>query len=388
MKNLKYIVSALMVAFLVYIFTFYIDGEMGVILLAFVLFAPLVSLGFALYARKNVKVSIDCDAYVKKGGKLKVRVTVDKKNSVPLAVLEIKPYVSEVFDKNIKTYKLSLMDIGENEFVFETDAVCGGNGEVGIKEINSCGFLGFMKFKINAVPQPVSVGVIPVIPDIKASSALVRSIANVVATTENEEDNETNMMFTSNTVPGYEHREYVPGDAMKRINWKLSSKRSVLMVRLDEAAASVQPVIILDLYRPSGADSQQAVIAEEKLIASVFGLINALINHGIACTFIFRGDNEEMYTISVDNPDYPPQILLKVLAVKVIEGRRVDVSALNASACACILATTDAGASFAPVAESFAGSDNVNLLGISDRMLNTTAFPLWYLDDDNNFKLV
>lgn len=346
MKNLKYIVSALMVAFLVYIFTFYIDGEMGVILLAFVLFAPLVSLGFALYARKNVKVSIDCDAYVKKGGKLKVRVTVDKKNSVPLAVLEIKPYVSEVFDKNIKTYKLSLMDIGENEFVFETDAVCGGNGEVGIKEINSCGFLGFMKFKIDAVPQPVSVGVIPVIPDIKASSALVRSIANVVATTENEEDNETNMMFTSNTVPGYEHREYVPGDAMKRINWKLSSKRSVLMVRLDEAAASVQPVIILDLYRPSGADPQQAVIAEEKLIASVFGLINALINHGIACTFIFRGDNEEMYTISVDNPDYPPQILLKVLAVKVIEGRRVDVSALNASACACILATTDAGGEF------------------------------------------
>ena len=48
MKNIKYIVSVLFVAFLVYIFTFYIDGEMGVILLAFVLFAPLVSLGFAL----------------------------------------------------------------------------------------------------------------------------------------------------------------------------------------------------------------------------------------------------------------------------------------------------------------------------------------------------
>jgi len=388
MKNLKYIVSALMVAFLVYIFTFYIDGEMGVILLAFVLFAPLVSLGFALYARKNVKVSIDCDAYVKKGGKLKVRVTVDKKNSIPLAVLEIKPYVSEVFDKKVKTYKLSLMDMGEKQFAFEIDAVCGGNGEIGISEINSCGFLGFMKFKVETIPAPVSVGVIPVVPDIKSSSVLVRNIANVVATTENEDDNETNMMYTSNTVPGYEHREYVPGDALKRVNWKLSSKRSVLMVRLDEAAASVQPTVILDLYRPSGADADKAVLDEEKLIASVFGLLNALINHGIACTFIFRGDNEEMYSISVDNPDYPAQILLKVLAVKVAEGKRVDVSTVGVGVCACILATTDAGDSFAPVAESFKDSDNVNILGISASMPNSTNFPMWYLGEDNNFKLV
>ena len=250
------------------------------------------------------------------------------------------------------------------------------------------GFLGFMKFRIETVPDPVSVGVIPVVPDIKSSSVLVRNIANVVATTENEDDNETNMMFTSNTVPGYEHREYVPGDALKRVNWKLSSKRSVLMVRLDEAAASVQPTVILDLYRPSGADADKAILDEEKLIVSVFGLLNALINHGIACTFIFRGDNEEMYSISVDNPDYPAQILLKVLAVKVAEGKRVDVSTAATGSCACILATTDAGDSFVPVAESFTESDNVNILGISVDMPNSTAFPMWYLGEDNNFKLV
>lgn len=388
MKNLKYIVSALMVAFLVYIFTFYIDGEMGVILLAFVLFAPLVSLGFALYARKNVKVSIDCDAYVNKGSKLKVRVTVDKKNSIPLAVLDIKPFVSEVFDKNVKTFRLSLMDMGKKEFTFETDAVVGGNGEVGIKEINSCGFLGFMKFPVETKPSPVSVGVIPVIPEIKASSSLIRSIANVVATTENEDDNETAMLFTSNTVPGYEHREYVPGDPLKRINWKLSSKRSSLMVRLDEAAASVQPVIVLDLYRPLGADRDKAVISEEKIIVSVFGLISALIRQGIACTFVFRGDNGEMESINVDNPDYPAQILLKVLAAKVREDQRADLSAVNESVCACIAATTDAGEGFSAVAGVLGDSENVNIIGVSVDSVNATSYPLWYLDEDNNFKLV
>lgn len=388
MKNLKYIVSALMVAFLVYIFTFYIDGEMGIILLAFVVFAPLISLGFALYARKSVKVYIDCDAYVKKGSKLKVRVTVDKKNSIPLAVLEIKPFVSDVFDRNIKTYRLSLAEAGKKTFEFETDALYGGHGEVGISEINSCGFLGFMKFRMENGPLPISVGVIPIIPDIKASSALIRSIANVVATTENEDDNETAMLFTSNTVPGYEHREYVPGDPLKRINWKLSSKRSNLMVRLDEAAASVQPVIVMDLYRKAGADVLASVIAEEKIIVSVFGLMNTLIRQGIACTFVCRGDNDEMETINVDNPDYPAQILLKVLAVKVLEERRADLASVNESVCSCIVATTDAGNGFDAVTQRFVGSDTVNIIGVSEKSINTTSFPLWYLDEDNNFKLV
>ncbi len=388
MKNIKYIVSVLFVAFLVYIFTFYIDGEMGVILLAFVLFAPLVSLGFALYARKNVKVTIDCDAYVKKGSKLKVRISVEKKNSIPLAVLEIKPFVSEVFDRNVKTFKLSLMEYGRKEFVFETDAVYGGNGEVGISELYSSGFLGFIRFRLDNIPERILVGVIPEVPDVKASSSLIRSIANVVATTENEEDNETSMMFSSNTTPGYEHREYVQGDPLKRINWKLSSKRSALMVRLDEAAASVQPVIILDLYRPAGIAAETAVITEEKIISSVFGLLQALIRQGVASTFIFRSDADDMETVTVDNPDYPAQILLKVLAVKVHEGSRADVSAVNEGVCACIIATTDTGAGFETVSSRFAGSENLNLIVASPSSANGTSHPTWYLDEDNNFKLV
>ena len=96
-KHIKSIVSVIAVAFLVYIFTFYIDGEMGVILLAFVLFAPLVSLFFLLYARKRVKVSFTCDAYAPKGSKLPVKVTVTKTGIFPLAIVEIVPYATEIF---------------------------------------------------------------------------------------------------------------------------------------------------------------------------------------------------------------------------------------------------------------------------------------------------
>lgn len=389
MRHIKSAVSALAVAFLVYIFTFYIDGEMGVILLAFVLFAPLVSLVFTIYARKRIIVTFDCDAYVKKGSTLKVTVTVEKKDMIPFAIVDIKPYASEVFTPLDKTYRLSMLGTGKKTFSFDVPAETGGNGEIGITSVHSAGFMGFIKLKaLTPLPVPVSVGVIPEIPDIKASSQLFRSIADVVMTSDEEEENDTTLLFAANTTPGYEHREYVQGDPLKRVNWKLSTKRSKLMVRLDEAASSVQPLLILDLYRREDADVKAAVLDEEKLIAAVFGLLSVLIKQGIACNFVYRSQTGQTIDENVDNPDYPAQLLLKVLAAKVVPGRRVDISQYSEQVCACVVATTDAGDGFQAITDRIGDIENTSLLGTAVSTVNSTSLPLWYLDDDNNFKLV
>ena len=388
-KHIKSIISVLAVAFLVYIFTFYIDGEMGIILLAFVAFAPLVSLFFTLYAKKRIKVTFGCDAYVQKGSKLAVNVTVSKTGVFPLAIVEIVPYASEIFRQNIKKRKLTMLNERKRSFTVDLDAVTGGNGEVGINAVYSCGFLGFLKFNVKtSLPQPVSVGVIPEIPDIKASSQLFRSIADIVMTSDDDEENDTAMMFSANTFPGYEHREYELGDPMKRINWKLSSKKSKLMVRLDEAAAAVQPMIVLDLFRRIGVPPVNAVIGEERLIRSVFGLLKLLIEQGIACNFVYRTNSGECICESVDNPDYPDQLLLKVLAVKVEAGRRVALSSIGGSPCSCVIGTTDAGIGFDAVTAGLENPDNSCIIGLSHATPNQSPLPLWYLDEENNFKLV
>ena len=388
-KYIKSIVSVLAVAFLVYIFTFYVDGEMGIILLAFVMFAPLVSLFFVLYGRKKVKVSFTCDAYVPKGSKLTVKITVNKSGSLPTSIVEIVPYATEIFDRKIKSRKLTMLNEKKKSFTVDFDALTGGNGEVGIKAVYSCGFLGFLKFPVKtSLPQPVSVGVIPQIPDIKASSQLFRSIADVVLTTDQDEENDTAMMFSANTSPGYEHREYEQGDPLKRINWKLSSKKGKLMVRLDEAVASVQPVLVLDLYRRAEVPAEMAVMGEEKLIRSVFGLLDLLVKQGIACTFIYRTSSGETVSESVDNPDYPDQLLLKVLAAKVVPARRTDISQSGSQMCACIIATTDASGDFGAITQHIESPDNVSILGLSPSTPNSTSLQMWYLDEDNNFKPV
>lgn len=388
-KFIKSIVSVIAVAFLVYIFTFYIDGEMGVILLAFVAFAPLVSLFFMMYARKRVKVTFTCDAYVPKGSTLTVTVNIRKKGSFPLGILEICPYATEIFAQDIKKRRLTMLNEEKKSFTFDLKAVIGGNGEVGIRAVYSCGFLGFMKKTIlTSLPQPVSVGVIPQIPDIKASSQLFRSIANIVLTSDEDEENDTSMLYSANTSLGYEHREYAHGDPLKRINWKLSSKKQKLMVRLDEAAASVQPVLVLDLFRRSTVPAVNAVRGEEQLLRAMFGLLNLLITQGIACNFVYRAADGSTVCESVDNPDYPDQLLLKVLAVKVVPDTRVDIRQAGSNVCACVIATTDAGAGFSELTDFIENTDSISIIGLSVASVNSTSAPLWYLDEDNNFKMV
>ncbi len=386
--GLKSIAALAAVAYLLYIFTFYIDGEMGMILIAFMIFAPIVSVIMAVYAKDRIKISFNCDAYVKKHSTLKVTVTAEKTGFFPLAVVEVKLKASEVFEENDKIYRFSMVGENKKTFTLEYKAQTGGNGEISVENVYSCGFLGFLKFKVNNIFQPVSIGVIPEIPEIKTSSQFFRNIADVVLTSDEEEDNDTMMLFSSNTTPGYEHREYVAGDPLKRINWKLSTKKDKLMVRLDEAAASAQPMILFDLFRKNDSKPDMAIISEERLIQSVFGLLSALVRQGIACTFVYYGAGDEVISENIDNPDYPAQLLLKVLAVKVKTDRRINTDALDDSICACIIASTDFGEGISAITKNIESPDNVSLMGISAQQENLTNFPMWYLDGDNNFKMV
>lgn len=386
-KKIETVVSIAAIAFILYIFTFYIEGEMGVVLIAFLIVPPLISFLFAFFARKRITVSIFSDAYVKKGSELEVTVTVEKKGKLPIAVAEICPEATEVFEKQNRKYRLSLLSEGKREFTYKVRAMIGGNSEISVKSFCSCGFLGFIRFKIkDNLPSPVSVGVIPEIPDVKQSSQLIRQVADSVLTSDDNEENDTELLFSSNSSPGYEHREYVQGDPLKRINWKLSSKKRRLMVRLDEAVAAVQPLVALDLYRSADADPEKAVLREEKLICAAVGLAKALIKQGISCNFAYNtGDG--ITVESIDNPDYTDIILLKILSEKVVPERRIDINSYG-SVCSCVVATTEPDRSFSGVLQGSESSSEVSVI-VPEPAVHKGFSELWYLDEtDNVFKMV
>lgn len=389
MKIIKTILSIGMIAFLLYLFTFYMEGKMGIILIAFMIIPPIVSLFFALYARNRVTLTFSSDAYVNKGKELEVTVRLEKNGAFPLAIVEFPVLGSAVFSGGGKRCRLSIFSDEPVEYRCRLKAEYGGNGEVSIGEIRSCGFLGFMSFRVKTVhPEPISVGVIPDIPEINASTQLFRSISDIVLTSDEDEENDTTMLFSANTSPGYEHREYVQGDPLKRVNWKLSSKKRKLMVRLDEAASTVQPLIVLDLYRRSSLDELLAIKREETTLRSVFGLLSLMVRQGIACTFLYRNQSGEVVCESVDNPDYPVQLLLRVLAAKVRTDSRISLSGYESSACACVVATTETSGDFSDISDKITDKEAASIIVPEAEQAVSVGIPMWYLDIDNNFRMV
>jgi hypothetical protein len=88
---------------------------------------------------------------------------------------------------------------------------------------------------------------------------------------------------------------------------------------------------------------------------------------------------------NADNPDCVPQILLKVLSVAVANDSRIDTAGLTENACACILAVSH-------ITDSYAGStasrENTCAIVPCAEDVPAVHIPVWYMDDDNNFRQV
>ena len=383
--------SFLAVCFLLFIFTFYVDGEMGIILIYFTFSAPVLSVILTLNGRKKVDVTFENDAYVKKGASTDVKISLSKKTLLPIGFVEIYTETAENLSQTVCAYRTSLSSKKKSEIIHTLTAMNGGYSYFKIKEVYVCDYLGFFRFKIKTpLPSASTIGVIPNIPQVSASTQLFKSINNIVVTSDEETEQDTVLAFSANTCPGYEHREYIEGDSLKRVNWKVSSKRHKLMVRLDEAVSSVQPAIVFDLYRGAESSSKDAIIREERLYESVFGLLLLFVNQGIGCNFIYRTADSTINQCSIESEDALNTVLFSILTVPVSVENPIDYSKIdNSGACAVIAAVPYINNRYADVLSSVMNSE-LNCAVVSDSINNVpvNSLEIWCMDEDNDFKLV
>lgn len=99
-----------------------------------------------------------------------------------------------------------------------------------------------------------------------------------------EEEIEEGAAVQSGGMPGYEHREYVPGDSPRRVNYKLSAKKNKLMVRLDES----QGTSAVNLYISENA----MPICGDK----AFALANRLVMRGGTVKIAHKGEERTAST--------------------------------------------------------------------------------------------
>ncbi len=253
----NYIVSVALVT----VFALYMDGSIGWFLLAAFLFAPIISLLLTLCFVRRVYVTAQADAgTVGKGDTIEVAVTVGNAMFLPSPPVSVKlrKNVHAVCEKS--SYDVSVMPLSEESFIASYTAQICGPCVLGVEDIRVTDYFGIFSFKpknADVNTMSTTADIIPDITQVSFNNALYRQASELTAFADDSEDTIADSSTMFGGFPGYDHREYVPGDPLKRINWKLSAKRNMLLVRKDdEKSASSVSVVIDPVFDPDKAKIQ------------------------------------------------------------------------------------------------------------------------------------
>lgn len=293
-------------------FTLFLEGSIGVLILAFLIFFPIFSTALTLYCSKRVYVTLTVEPLAEKGRPTEITTKTEKTTRLPLPFLRYTITPDAHFEELGKDVQLALgLDETEQRVHTFTPLVC-GKALIEIQQLRLTGYLGFLNRNIRQ-STAVSILILPKVPELQSGNRLFHTICSSTIITEEEEETQSAALGGTNTIAGYEHREYVPGDLLKRINWKLSSKKDTLMVRLDESLSIAKTSVVLDFHRSSDMDPTLEQLKSEEIITEgALGMLSLCAGQGMGCSFFYTNGAQWRET-AVDAPAQAEQLAVTVM---------------------------------------------------------------------------
>ena len=176
-----------------------------------------------------------------------------------------------------------------------------GEATVRLSEVRLMDYLGIISCKLPSLDLKAVCAAIKIMPEIRdagVQSEVLKSTSENAAANE-EEDEESNEAAIGLTgVAGYEHRKYEMGDPLKRVNWKLSSKKDELMVRLDDKILTATQDFILDYPVLQNADRTYYVNAD-RIVEASLSMLSMLLMQGFQSSYSYYLDGWQ--TVEVED---------------------------------------------------------------------------------------
>lgn len=259
-------------------FALYMSAYTGWIFFIILAAAPVFSAVITLAVHLGRKLEISAEVSentVYKNEDFSFRIRIRNKSFFPVPAVIIRLTECEGFIVSGGTeYTAGVSPKSETEFEVKFKAEMWGPAQIGIENVRTEDFLHFFSLSLYKETgehrYSEKIKVFPDIPDVPSDMPLVRSAAETIRFSDESEDTKENDgLNLFGGMPGYTHREYTEGDPVRRINWKLSSKKDVYMVRLDDEVEAMQQTIVLDSTGGGRAFNERAV---EGVLAVVFSL--------------------------------------------------------------------------------------------------------------------
>lgn len=309
---IKSIISYLLALIFAGIFGLYLNANVGWFILLTLILAPAISVFFAWLSSRMLVISCQMeDALLAKGDTCSMTVRVQNKSIFPTPPISVRLTNEAGVRSEHSKLLVSVLPRATQTFdVIFKSKIC-GESKVGIESVSVTDYLGLFSFGVKKADYASLKRKVAVLPDIAEISARDDSIMKVMQSSLHADDGEDTVESTVNYsfsgFPGYDNREYVPGDPLKRINWKQSAKRHKLLVRLDEELASKSVNVVLDSvfqknqvdiyssgilgqYRDYAEDEILPKIAEDA-VENALGLMRILVRQNYTVSFYAMMDN-------------------------------------------------------------------------------------------------
>ena len=291
---------------LIMVFALFCSARVGYFWLIVLLGAPFLSLVICRIAAHCSSAEIlDMGGIYEKGEKIYAHIRIVNRSVIPCGCYVIKisgrGSLGEIKDCE---KKLFIAPRSEKAVIVELDTGHSGLGTYEITGAFCKDYLGVFSSKIPLIGESyVNLGILPVPrTDNSRSPIIEQSFSASQGLDDMRETMETAYTITGG-FPGYEYREYVPGDPLKRISSKVSAKRDILMVRLDEKLSASGCAFFADPVTHRDENGEYRPEVWDSLIENMIGMTSILVARDFSVRLIYRNEKEWEYVDCMTRSD-------------------------------------------------------------------------------------
>lgn len=251
-KNTPYIVSYILLVLFFFLGTSFYRQSFLAILLVLELLLPVISIGLCYLNVRNLEINTKATAgIIESGHKIPIEVSIKNPSWLPFLNIEIAFEYYNLFYKEEPVYhfiSLSAQPRKTTSYTLPFETCFSGMFSISISKVIVTDFLHLKSFTL-PYSQTINIPIMPKVIDIQ--------VLTLPQSNEAAEDGDVMNKFGVVSTEFQGVREYIPGDRLQNIHWKMSAKSDDLLVKNPQPVAERLLTLLPELERSSLEDTLQ-----------------------------------------------------------------------------------------------------------------------------------
>ena len=273
-----------------YVFAYLFNLNENYILLYMLLLVPIADFIYFILVKNKCEVQIISEKEViTRGEENKYSLIIENKGNITIPFVDYSVNINNKFSSNKTISKRVAVDSSKsfiNTFFLTSEHI--GLANIIVPQISVSSIFGFFdkRYQINKEINTT------ILPDYKEISNIYQALE--IGGGLDLEDEVNRSAFQGE--PGYEYKDYIEGDPLNRVNWKLSSKQNKLMIRKSISGSRLTKSILLDY----GVEDNKEMLDSIDLITETYlSLVLALVKREYEVEVILK--NEAYKEVYMEN---------------------------------------------------------------------------------------